>query len=368
MGLKSLKNSVVVASDRGWLRLRWRHKGKRCSVAVGLPDTSANRVVAMGKARASELEIALGTYDPTLKRYRNANALSITVRELFDRFINYKRRSLMARTLEKYRSVCAHMDAFKLGNVHAASLSIEAVHDFADFLCDRISARTAKELLGLLYACWQWAIEEQILEGNPWKDVRSLKVPAKAMPKPFTCEEISAIILGFRTDKYYSHYADYVEFLFATGCRTGEAIGLRWKHLNVDCSQVLFCESLSRGIRKGTKTNKNRSVDLTPNLQKMLLARRQDNFNPDALVFPSPTGKAIDDHNFRNRAWVKVLTRLEIDYRKPYSTRHTLVSHALDLGMSPATVASLTGHSVRTLYENYAGNVRSRAKLPEVLG
>jgi integrase len=65
---------------------------------------------------------------------------------------------------------------------------------------------------------------------------------------------------------------------------------------------------------------------------------------------------------------VKVLTRLEIDYRKPYSTRHTLVSHALDLGMSPATVASLTGHSVRTLYENYAGNVRSRAKLPEVLG
>lgn len=188
------------------------------------------------------------------------------------------------------------------------------------------------------------------------------------MPKPFTREEIGAIILGFRTDKYYSHYADYVEFLFATGCRTGEAIGLRWKHVNEDCSQVLFCESLSRGIRKGTKTNKNRSVDLTPNLQKMLLARRQDNFNPDALVFSSPTNKAIDDHNFRNRAWVKVLTRLEIDYRKPYNTRHTLVSHALDLGMSPATVASLTGHTVRTLYENYAGNVRSRAKLPEVLG
>jgi integrase len=375
MGQKSLKGSVVVASDRGWLRLRWRYKGKRCSVAVGLPDSPANRVVAQGKARHVELEIALGTYDPTLKRYRNANASNITVRELFQRFMDYKQRSIVARSLDKYESVKAHLEASKLGSSLAATLSVDAAQNFADFLCggthseaNRVSIETAKTYCGLLYACWNWAIGEQILEGNPWKDVRSRKVPPKQMPKPFTREEIGAIILGFRTDKYYSHYSDYVEFLFGTGCRTGEAIGLRWKHVNEDCSQVLFCESLSRGIRKGTKTNKNRSVDLTPNLQRMLLARRQDNFNPDALVFPSPTNKAIDDHNFRNRAWVKVLTRLEIDYRKPYNTRHTLVSHALDLGMSPATVASLTGHSVRTLYENYAGNVRSRAKLPEVLG
>ncbi len=144
MGQKSLKNSVVVASDRGWLRLRWRHKGKRCSVAVGLPDNSANRVVAMGKARQIELEIALGNYDPTLKRYRNANTLCITVRELFDRFMNYKRRSVMARTLEKYKSVCAHMDAFKLGSTFATTLSVEAAQDFADFLCNRVLLKLEK--------------------------------------------------------------------------------------------------------------------------------------------------------------------------------------------------------------------------------
>ncbi len=52
------------------------------------------------------------------------------------------------------------------------------------------------------------------------------------MPKPFTSEEIKAIIQGFEQDRYYSHYAGFVEFLFGTGCRTGEAIGLCWKHLN----------------------------------------------------------------------------------------------------------------------------------------
>lgn len=61
-----------------------------------------------------------------------------------------------------------------------------------------------------------------------------------------------------------------------------------------------------------------------------------------------------------------VLTRLGIDYRKPYNTRHTSISHALDLGMNPVTVAQLTGHDVETLYKNYAGNVNSRPVLPEL--
>lgn len=186
------------------------------------------------------------------------------------------------------------------------------------------------------------------------------------MPKPFTKEEIKAIIRAFRTDRYYSLYADYVEFLFGTGCRTGEAIGLRWKHLSDDCSTVWIGESLSRGIRKSTKTNRARTINLTPRLQVMLLARKPANPAPDDLVFTSAKGNAIDDHNFRNRAWKTVLSRLAINYRKPYTTRHTLISHALDLGMNPVNIAQLTGHDVQTLYENYAGNVNSRPLLPEL--
>ncbi len=58
---------------------------------------------------------------------------------------------------------------------------------------------------------------------------------------------------------------------------------------------------------------------------------------------------------------------LELDYRKPYNTRHTFISHALDKGMNPVEVAQLTGHDVQTLYENYAGVVNSRPRLPELL-
>ena len=167
-------------------------------------------------------------------------------------------------------------------------------------------------------------------------------------------------------DRYYHHYADFVEFLFGTGCRTSEAIGLRWQHVSDDCASVWIGESLTRGERKATKTNRARTITVTPRLQSVLKARRPAQPEPDQLVFTSPKGGSIDDHNFRNRAWVKILMKLEIDYRKPYTTRHTLISHALDLGQSPVMIAQLTGHDVQTLYENYAGSVNSRPRLPDL--
>jgi len=129
---------------------------------------------------------------------------------------------------------------------------------------------------------------------------------------------------SFRSDRFYKSYADYVEFLFSTGCRTGEVIGLCWKHLSDDCSTAWIGESFVRGDRKATKTNRDRTITLTPRLQKMIVERRPENFLPDDFVFKTPQGNPIDDSNFRNRAWTRILTKSGIDYRKPYNTRHTL--------------------------------------------
>ncbi len=60
------------------------------------------------------------------------------------------------------------------------------------------------------------------------------------------------------------------------------------------------------------------------------------------------------------------LAELGIDYRKPYNTRHTLISHGLEAGMNPVAIAALTGHDVRTLYENYARLVNP-PQLPDLV-
>lgn len=121
------------------------------------------------------------------------------------------------------------------------------------------------------------------------------------------------ILEGFRSDQYYSFYTDLVEFLLSVGCRPGEAFGLKWKHLNNDCSVIWIGESWSRGRQKTTKTNEDRVFTLTPRLQQMLLACRLVGFKPDDLVFPGKGGKPIDDHNFRNRAWTSVLVKVGVE-------------------------------------------------------
>ncbi len=87
---------------------------------------------------------------------------------------------------------------------------------------------------------------------------------------------------------------------------------------------------------------------------------------PDDLVFPSPKGGAIDDQNFRPRAWKKILAECSIEYRRPYALRHSAISHALANGANPIDVAAQTGHSVKVLFETYAHVIHSKYLFVEV--
>jgi integrase len=376
MSQKASKGTVSIESDDGRLRLRFRHAGKRYAIAIGLPDTTLNRNAAEQRARQIELDILSGNFDETLVKYKPSKAqlkANLTIADLLEKFILFKSKQVYKRSLEKYQAVLSHLNNYKLrkGKIVLADLVVsetgDYAEDFKDYLGSKLSPRTLKESLVCLSACWTWGIDEGLVDKNPWSELVSrVKVPPKQKPKPFTREEVGAIVEAFRTDRYYSQYYPFVMFLFGTGCRTGEAIGLRWKHVSDDCNTVWIGESLSRGVRKATKTNKSRTVGLTEKLREILISIKPTKPDPDALVFTTSKGNAIDDHNFRNRAWKKILAQLEIDYRKPYNTRHTLISHALDMGLSPIAVADLTGHDVETLYQNYAGVVNSKTQLPSL--
>jgi len=204
----------------------------------------------------------------------------------------------------------------------------------------------------------------------------SITIEVKPLPKPFAADEVKAIIAWFRANQYYSHYADYVRFLFLTGTRTSEAIGLQWKHLDFNRSLLFIYESLGRKDgsssnreRRTTKTNKMREFPLSNGLLEMLKERYEaSDKNPESLVFPSPTGKAIDDHNFSQRAWRSCLKELNIQHRPQYNTRHTFISHFLEKTKDVVKCASLTHGSksgIQTIFQNYAGII-NRVEVPDL--
>jgi integrase len=379
MGAKSKKGTVVVGAKRGSLFLRWQFEGRRYEFYPGLPDSGPNRQVAQNKAHQIEWDIRSGHFDRTLKAYRpspNKSPNRLSVVGLLEAFIDAKRKQgITEATLWKYKGTIRIWQQYDAGRTQESMVQGVGIAEASAFITwfqkYDLVPRVKRERIELLNAAWTWAIKNEdvneLVVTNPWTGLSlRIKVPPQQAPKPFSLEEIGAIVRALLTDSYYAPYAAYVQFLFGTGCRTSEAIGLQWKHVKADCSSVWIGETLTRGVRQSTKTNRARTVTMTPSLQKMLLGRRPEGSHPEALVFAGPTGKPISDGNFRNRAWKTVLTRLEIDYRKPYTTRSTLISHALDLGKSPLEVAQLTGHDVQVLFKNYAGSVSSRPRLPDL--
>ncbi len=365
----SRKQSVKLESFKDRLRLRWSYRGQRYSFSLGLYDSPLARTVAQSKANLIEADLVTGNFDPSLSKYQVASAdtpkgCTLTAVELFDRFT--KQRGVNARTLEKYSAVATKLrEYFK---AHSADIGSEAAEEFREWLGGSLAPISQKEYIGTIAACWAWAVKQNLLSGSPWDDaLKRVKVPPKQRPRPFTKGEITAILAGFRDSRYYRHYTDFVTFLFSSGCRTGEAIGLRWSHLSEDCGKVWIGESVSRGVRKSTKTNRDREFRLTPQLKAMLLQRRPEDYRPDDLVFPSPKGGPIDDHNFRNRAWSRVLKAAGVTYRKPYNTRHTFISHALAQGMNPIAIAQTTGHDPDVMFKHYAADIQGGLQLPEII-
>jgi integrase len=350
------------------LRLVWYYQGKRQRLSLGVADNPIGRALAAKKMADIKIDLESGHYDETLLKYKprvlGANPTEISAVELFGKYvIHYKKNNEIAHGSGlRFKAIASKLEQFlgdKQANKVTESVSKEVVARWAE----SASVQTIKSYLYYLKGCWDWAKDKyHVVDPNPWDDClirarsRGNSKPSKQV-KPFTIVELQAIISAFANNPYYAHYTDFVIFLVNTACRFGEAAGLKWSSLGADYSTAWIGESVSRGHQnaKGTKTGKSRTIQLSPPVRSMLLARSERiNPQPDDLVFPSPKGLPLDDHNFNRRAWKTILKSCQIEYRSPYKLRHSAISHALANGANPIALAEQSGHDKRTMLSTYA--------------
>jgi len=254
--------------------------------------------------------------------------------------------------------------------------TVEGVCSIRDHLLKSCTPYTTKRVLARLSAMTSWGMKSKrlTLTVNPFTEViEELKVPKdKLDPDPFTLEERDIILETLKTHPVHSHYYNFIRFLFLTGCRTGEAIGLQWKHISKDCKVITFSDSLDSylRVRKCTKTGTVRKFPCNSTLQELLLSMTRG--KPDDLVFTTKEGKPINNTNFTTRVWRGyttksgkkyngVLSQLVEDgyvshYRCLYNTRHTFITMAVENGMTPNQVAKLVGNTPEVILNNYCGS------------
>lgn len=246
-----------------------------------------------------------------------------------------------------------------------------------EYLHSRQSVTVANQNLALLKGFGRWCVEQGHWPANYFEKLKPAKVQvAPKRDNPFTADEVRLFLATIKTDPHYFRYHDFCFCLFHLGCRPSELIGLRWGAIDFNRRMITISESLSRGDdgksagyarkRKATKTGNVRVLPMTDSVYALMQGRFQESQpkSQDELVFTSPTGRAIDDHNFSQRCWRSICQRAGIPYRPPYIARHTALSHIVESTGSLAQAAAVAGHSSLRMVSQTYGHLVSRVEMP----
>jgi integrase len=361
---KAKKGTVSIENRDDRLQLRYRYKGVRKYLSLGLPDNRSNRSYAQRIAAQIELDIVSGQYDPTQAKYRlfsdsaqpkSKSAQCKDLIELWDKYVDYKRPQVSPNTIaNNYKPVGAWLNK-------SPYQSIDDAISIRDWLLKQTTPYTCRRTLTELNACCKWAIKSKLLDSNPFEGLgKSINVkPKQSEIEYFTEDERSRLITYFQ--KFDTQYASLVEFVFRVGCRPSEALALEWGDINSDFSEIVFSRSLTSneygsrvGVKDGLKRAKSRTVPCGKTLMAFLRSIAPEDREPKDLVFPSPTGKYINLANFGNRHWRPALKALNLKWRSFYKVRHTNITHALDT-LDAKDVAVLVGNSANVIYRHYSG-------------
>lgn len=342
-------------------RIRDMVNGKKETVESGLPTE------AIAKKRMQRLEIEKIDLGPV-----KAGADKANFGEWSDAWWKGHARTLgsaeskRTETSRFKRHVVGRLGGLAFREVdHAAIrrwLDELAQPDNADY--DPLSAKSILNVHGYLYMCLEVAVRERMIRSNPCGDsaLPTWDPPEMRFLTERELAEVMAIIpVQWRALAY---------FIAGTGCRVGEALGLKQRHVDVLGGRVRF---ETQRVREGgriidvplkTKASK-RTVGIAPSLRRVLAELAA--VDEDAYVFLGPgMGLPVDYETFREM-WQKKLSDPKSESKgrfkglRIHDLRHTHAAHLISRGRPLTSVQRRLGHSSIKVTSDTYGHL-----LPEV--
>jgi integrase len=380
MGLKKTKGAVSLTDWKGMVRMRWRHLNKRYSLTL---FTNNKKGLLQAKKLALEIESDLynDQFDTTLCKYKGIEPPPVIEQPI----------KTMVEHFEFWVREYRQMDCDKNVDYYHLRNTLKKWGEFdQDTILTRLNkesfgAKTYNNRLGILKNFSKWLVKQGVWSVDPLEEVSRKRVKKVIKPQraPFTVEEISAILSAFKENTFcsrasrypHTHYYPFIYFLFKTGVRPAEAIGLRVGSVYTVKRLIQIKEVLARTVngtndsarvRKETKNGKERVLPLTEDLLTVihpLLWGKQSS----ELVFQSFSGGAIDDRMFQRRVFKPVLKGLGIADRDLYACRHTFGSRCIDQGITPVMTAFLMGNNPETALRNYTHQITLPKNLPDIM-
>ena len=140
--------------------------------------------------------------------------------------------------------------------------------------------------------------------------------------------------------------ADAIRLIALTGCRRGEAVGLRWQHVDLKQSRIVLPP---QSHKTGRKTGKPREIVL-PEVAKDIIAR-QPEASPDDFVFAPTRGNGAIA---LSKAWRKVRAEADLPPKLGlHGLRHSIASHLAMGGAQAPEIMMAMGHRQLSTAQRY---------------
>lgn len=282
--------------------------------------------------------------------------------ESFINYMEYEKRS-SPHTVLAYRHDLEQLQEFVLLSFEIQDISACTHPELRAWVIDLVeqgmSTTSVNRKIATLRSYYKFLLRSRVLSQDPTYKLKSLKNPKK-LPEFVQEITIESVLNEQVYEGTFEGQRDrmVMEFLYLTGVRLSELIGLKWSDLNLIEDQVKVL-----GKRK-----KERIIPITKSLKQNILSYQK--------VFEERFSKADTDAYFivsnkGEQSYSMMIYRIVKHYldlyaqntrRSPHLLRHTFATHLLNKGADLNAVKDLLGHANLAATQVYTHNSMEKLK------
>lgn len=319
-----------------------------------------------------------------------------TINNVFDRYMAIK-HNLRDSTRSNYLYTYNHFVRDNFGLKLIADIKFSDVLQYYNHLLHEqdLSLGTLDTIHCLLHPTFQLAVRDQVIRNNPsdgvMKEISKQSGKNRGVRHALTLEQQRAFMEYVANHPVYYHWWSLFTVLLGTGCRIGEALGLRWEDLDFENRVISINHSLvyyptakeRKSVMRIVKPKTEAGIRTIPMLdvvydafQMELEEQEETGFNTDVIdgmtgfVFKNRYG-GVPNYNTVNQAIKRIISSHNADEviiakrekREPviipnfscHHFRHTFATRLCEVENNLKVIQSIMGHrNIETTMDVYA--------------
>ena len=284
---------------------------------------------------------------------------------MIDSFVNYLEfeKKASPHTVDAYRRDLTQFEEFASLSFEQIEIS-EAQHPelrawVIDLVDSGLSTTSVNRKIATLRSYYKFLLRSRIISKDPTYKLKGLKNPKK-LPEFVQEEAIKSVLDESVYQPTFEGQRDkmVMEFLYLTGVRLSELIGLQWSDINL----------IEDSVKVLGKRKKERIIPITRGLKQNILLYKK--------VFEERFSKVGQTDYFivsnqQKQSYPMMIFRIVRHYldlfaqtskRSPHVLRHTFATHLLNKGADLNAVKDLLGHASLAATQVYTHNSMEKLK------